>query len=116
MRVVVCGDRDWQDEEAIRQRLGELPSGTVIIHGVARGADQLAGRVAQQLGFEVLEFPADWRVFGKAAGPIRNRKMLEEGKPDLVIAFHPDLPVSKGTRNMVEISNKAGVRTEVHNQ
>jgi hypothetical protein len=46
----------------------------------------------------VIEFPANWKVYGRAAGPIRNMKMLLEGKPDLVVAF----PGGIGTADMVK--------------
>ena len=53
-----------------------------------------------------LAFPAEWKKHGKAAGPIRNRKMLQDGKPDLVLAF----PGGRGTANMVELATDAGIR------
>ena len=54
-------------------------------------------------------FPADWKTFGKAAGPIRNRKMLDEGLPDVVIAFHEDIERSKGTKNMISQACEQGI-------
>jgi hypothetical protein len=110
MRVLVCGDRNWTDEAAIARVLFNLPADTVLIHGAARGADSIAGRVGERLGFEVLKFPADWEKFGRAAGPIRNQQMLDEGKPDLVIAFHPNLAASKGTKDMVKKARKHGIK------
>lgn len=112
-RVLVCGDRHWSDRGAILDRLRRLPSDTVVIHGAAQGADTIAGEVAVSLGFTVEPYPADWARYGRAAGPIRNAKMLQDGKPDLVIAFHADIPASRGTRNMVNLARKADVPTEV---
>ncbi len=112
MRILVCGDRNWSNKKAIFNELKDFPKNTVIIHGAARGADSIAGTVAKELGFEVEVYPADWNKFGKAAGIIRNKQMLE-AKPDLVLAFHPDLDKSKGTKNMVQISRKAGVETKL---
>jgi hypothetical protein len=63
--------------------------------------DQHGRNAARILGVEVLPFPAQWKKFGRAAGPIRNRQMLVEGKPDLVIAFHDDLKNSDGSKNML---------------
>lgn len=113
MRVLVCGDRAWSDRAPIERELRGLPEGTVVIHGGCRGADRLAGQVASELSFGVEEFPAEWHRYGRAAGPIRNRRMLEEGKPDLVLAFHPDLSRSRGTRDMVDRARKAGVEVRV---
>lgn len=109
MRVMVCGDRNWTDRQTILNRLAKLPKDTIIIEGGARGADILALSCAKELGLDVAHYPAKWRLYGKAAGPIRNELMLEEGNPDLVIAFHNDLPSSKGTSNMVGLANRAGV-------
>lgn len=113
MRVLVCGDRHWDQPMVILERLGKLPPDTVVIHGACRGADRFAGEVADALGFEVEEYPAEWDLYGRAAGPIRNRQMLEEGKPDLVLAFHADIGHSRGTKDMVAVAVKAEVPVEV---
>lgn len=107
-RVLVTGSREWADPEPIRRELARLPSDTIVIHGMARGADRLAHEIAAELGLAVWPRPAMWER-GKAAGIIRNRQMLVEDKPDLVLAFHPDLAEARGTRHMVEIARKAGV-------
>jgi len=104
MRVLVCGSRDWELISLIRQELSKLDRGAVIIHGACRGADSIAGIAAQELGLRVREFPADWGRYGRAAGPIRNKQMLDEGKPDVVWAFHENFLKSKGTRNMVDLA------------
>lgn len=110
MRVLICGDRGWTDEAPILGFLQTLnPTKDIIIEGGARGADRIAGLAAAKLGFTYYEFPAQWRQFGKAAGPIRNEQMLAEGKPDLVVAFHDDIEQSKGTKHMLKIAKKAGV-------
>lgn len=108
MIILVCGDRHWTDREAIRRRLNQLPKDAIILHGAARGADSIAGEEAKKLGLTVKEFPADWDKYGRAAGPIRNRLMLDE-KPDLVIAFHYDLSKSKGTADTAREARKRGI-------
>lgn len=112
MRILVCGDRNWTNKQAILRELKDFPKDTTVIHGAARGADTIGGIVAKELGFKIEAFPANWRKYGKRAGPIRNRQMLE-AKPDLVLAFHPDLNKSKGTKHMVQISQEAGIKTKV---
>jgi SLOG family YspA-like protein len=107
--IAVCGGRDFTDRQLIRKVLAEYlpPAGfdePQIIHGDARGADRLAGQEASDLGFWVEGVPADWKRNGKAAGPIRNRQMLDR-KPDLVIAF----PGGKGTAHMVGEAKKRGI-------
>lgn len=117
MRVLVCGSRDWTDGDALIAVLcGYIELADVVIHGGARGADALAGQIARSFAFKVEEFPADWRGQGRAAGHIRNKLMLTEGKPDVVWAFKDnfDHSLSKGgTENMVRIAKEAGIPTYV---
>ncbi len=110
MRVLVCGSREWADYAVIEQRIKALPPGSVIIEGEARGADKSARQIAEHLGLEVVPFPADWDRYGKEAGPIRNQQMLDEGKPDLVLAF--PVPDSVGTQDMIARAKKAGIPVE----
>lgn len=109
LRVLICGSRTWEDEEPIKRLLSSMSGYTVVIHGAAQGADSIAGRVAKELGFEVLPFPAKWDRYGRAAGPIRNTQMLNEGLPDIVYAFHTNIEASKGTADMVRQAKKSGV-------
>ncbi len=106
MRVLVCGGRDFDDYPTVARWLGSLhPRPSVIIHGAAKGADTLAAKWAVMSDTPIMRFPADWQRDGKAAGPIRNARMLAEGKPDLVVAF----PGGRGTADMVAKARKAGV-------
>lgn len=107
MRVLVCGGRDYTDSVRLQFTLGEIRAErglTYLIHGGARGADTLAGQWAHGFLIPVRVFPADWERHGKRAGPIRNQQMLDEGKPDLVVAF----PGGSGTA-VVRRARKAGV-------
>lgn len=113
MRVLVTGDRNWDDADLIEKHLKKLPKGSVVIEGGARGADTLAKGAATRLGFKVEEYKADWGRYKRAAGPIRNKQMLEEGKPDKGLAFHDDIEHSKGTKNMIAQLEKAGVPVEL---
>jgi hypothetical protein len=113
MRILVCGDRNWKRMDVIERELKKFPPGTVVIHGAAKGADTLGGFVADKLGFKVIAFPAKWNIYGKGAGPVRNQQMLDEGKPELVLAFHENLSESKGTRDMVKRASGAGIKVEV---
>lgn len=116
-RVLVCGSRWWRNVWPILRELRCLPKSVkIIIHGGARGVDRLAGEVAKGLGFKVIEVPANWKTNGKAAGIIRNQRMLEmleEG--DIVLAFHEDLQHSKGTKDMLIRARKAGYKTGEYN-
>ncbi len=113
MKVLVCGGRNYGNRERIRDVLSKLPPDTTIIHGDARGADTIAGEEAHALGFEVIAVPAQWRVHGRAAGPIRNRVMLAMN-PSRVLAFHDDILNSKGTRDCVLEARRRGIPVELH--
>lgn len=119
MIVIVCGSRDWTDRDTIRAWLSRLPAGTTVVHGAARGADTLAGEVARELGFEVREYPARWETEGKAAGPMRNQRMLDAEREGLrlVLAFTWALAKPEqrptGTGDMVVRAVAAGVRVTV---
>ena len=113
MKVLICGDRNWTDSESIFRELIKFPKDTTVIEGEARGADTLGRIEAEKLGFEVLKFPAKWKEYGRAAGSIRNRQMLDEGRPDRVLAFHHDIGASKGTANMVRQARDRGIPVSI---
>lgn len=131
-RVLICGDRNWTNFEVILRELSrvQLDRGVeVVIEGengtyagfppnrrVVKGADLMGRAAAERLGIPVLPYAADWRKHGKAAGPIRNRQMLTEGKPTLVLAFHDFLDASKGTKDMVNAARNAGVPAQIVTQ
>lgn len=112
MKVLVCGSRHFNNYEQLSTILDGFKI-TGIISGKARGADTLALVYGKTLGIPCFEFPADWSLYGRRAGPIRNHQMLKEGKPDLVVAFLA--PNSRGTKHMIEISQKAGIPVEIIN-
>ncbi len=93
---------DWPPEDKTGNWLPEV----TIITGMAKGVDSAAYDWAVINWTKILEFPADWKTHGKAAGPIRNQQMLDEGKPDLVVAF----PGGNGTADMVRRAKKANIK------
>src|SRR5437016_1932752 len=80
-----------------------------VIEGDAKGADRLGGTWAKLRGIPVAVYPAQWRQYGRAAGPIRNQQMLTEGKPDVVFAFHDRLNESRGTADMMKRASRYGL-------
>ncbi len=110
MKVLVCGGRDYDDYAKVRDVLSQLfPWPTQIIEGGADGADNLAKIWARGQGISVHTFKAQWDKYGKAAGMIRNKEMLDEGKPDRVVAF----PGGRGTSDMVSRAIEAGIPTDI---
>ncbi len=89
-RRLVTGSRDWTDGVAIAVELARTRP-ALVIEGGARGADRLAAAAARRLGLAVLELCADWQHHGRQAGVLRNVRMLHEGRPTRVVAFHDDL-------------------------
>jgi hypothetical protein len=115
MRVIVAGAVAWSDGEAIRRELTKLPAGATVIHGDAPGADALAGQIAAQLGFAVEPMSKnkqDYARYRRAAWKGLNERMLASGAA-LVLAFHPAIESSRGTRHLVEIAQAAGIEVQV---
>jgi predicted Rossmann-fold nucleotide-binding protein len=109
MRVLVCGGRDYRNVSAVRHALDVLHARrgiTLIIEGGATGADQLAREWAQRRCIEFKTFDADWKALGKRAGPLRNQRMINEGKPDGAVAF----PGGRGTADMIRRAEAAGLK------
>ena len=90
----------------MRKTISRLPLDAVIVHGACRGADRIGERIAIDLGMKTEAWPADWKQYGRAAGPIRNIAMLDSGI-DEVIAF----PVgeSRGTEHTLREARKRGI-------
>jgi YspA, cpYpsA-related SLOG family len=129
VKILCCGSRDWTNVSAVMRELGRLPQGTVVIHGAARGADEMAAAIAKRsFKFEVESYPAVWMEHGeldgkacgcdpnkvdycRQAGFRRNQQMIDEGKPDRVIAFQKNK--SGGTADMIRRAKKAGLPVKV---
>lgn len=124
MRLLVCGSRSFgltkkqyrfvcaEIEKAIewtptREDLDPWlpPKNTVIIAGGAPGVDTAAIDWAVVNWTQFEEYKAEWDKYNKAAGPIRNQRMLDEGKPDKVLAING----GRGTADMVRRAKNAGI-------
>jgi hypothetical protein len=108
MRILICGGRSYYKKaflfytlDKIRSKYSEM----LICHGDAPGADYLASMWAKERNIPCFAFPAKWNTYGRSAGPIRNRQMIDEFKPELVVAF----PGGKGTENMIHLSKQNNV-------
>jgi hypothetical protein len=96
------------------RRLVQLPKPTLILEGEAPGADTMARRFAEEIPWLCYRpFPAQWHKYGRAAGPIRNREMLDE-EPHLGIAFYKNIQESKGTIDCMREGRKRGIEFELH--
>ena len=107
MRVLIAGGRNFTDKDFLYKYMSKfLGEVTVVISGTAKGADRLGEKWAIDNNIPVERYPANWSRYGSKAGPIRNREMLEKGKPDLVVVFKG----GRGSDHMATISRKAGVK------
>lgn len=108
MRILVCGGRDYRDTACVTDSLERLRRAgliSLLIHGDASGADRLASQWAREAGMDQVSYPANWKAHGRAAGPMRNRRMLHHGRPQALVAF----PGGRGTADMISLARQAGL-------
>lgn len=116
-KVLITGSRSFDDYDRmlnVFQKIDEKFSHydmIVLLSGACpTGADRMAENIAESLGWNVERYPADWKKDGKAAGPLRNQRMIDE-KPDICVAFPTN--ASRGTWDCVRRAEKADVFTKV---
>lgn len=113
MRVLITGSRDWTDATVIYNALSSISikegEQVTVIHGGARGADYLAGQFANHLGYDVEVHKANWDTYGKRAGYIRNKEMVDSGA-DVCFAFIRNN--SKGASMCAELARSAGIEVK----
>lgn len=109
MKVIVCGGRDYDNYDIVCEVLDRVQRErgfTAVVQGGAKGADMLGKRWAIENNYPYEEYTANWSLYGKAAGVLRNQEMLEESGAQIVIAF----PGGTGTYDMIKRArNKPGV-------
>lgn len=106
MKVIIAGGRDYHNYDTLLEAIAEsqLQISTVISGG-AKGVDALGEQYAESMNMQLDVYHADWERHGRAAGPIRNRKMAENA--EALIAIWDGK--SKGTKNMIETAEKLGL-------
>lgn len=116
MRILVTGDREWEDPRPIYDvfvplihDLWEEHGELTLIDGKARGVDTIANIIWRlETTWPYERYPADWNRYGPSAGPRRNTEMLRSGV-DFVVGFHDDIRSSKGTKDMLRQVARAGI-------
>lgn len=104
-KVIVAGGRDFDDYELMKKKLDNIlqnKTNIQIVSGTARGADRLGERYAEERGYSIKRFPADWKNHGLSAGPIRNERMAKYS--DACACFWNG--ISSGTASMIRLSKK----------
>ena len=103
MRLIVAGTRTFSDIQLAESEIMKIatPEDT-ILSGGARGADEIGEKIARKYGMKIESYPADWSLYGRMAGPIRNEQMAKNA--DSCIVFWDGK--SRGTRSMIELAKK----------
>ncbi len=107
VKILVAGCRDYNNYQEAKEYIDFCISRIkekhelVFLSGACRGADMLGERYADEHGYEVERYPANWDKYGKSAGPIRNKKMAENA--DYIICFWDGK--SKGTKTMINFAH-----------
>lgn len=112
-RVCICGCRDFTDYDFLKEKClfflqNKMPDITVLSGG-AKGVDSLAKRFAKEYNLDLEIYPADWKKYGRSAGPKRNEQMVLNC--DGVIAFWDYK--SKGTKTTIQFSKKYNVDCKI---
>ena len=119
LRLVIAGSRNFDDYDLLESTLNEFiefhsigdpDPGVLIISGLATGADLLGVEYANQKGYRVEKFPANWKL-GRGAGPKRNLEMAKSA--NACIVFWDG--ISRGTANMIELAKKHNLKMLVVN-
>lgn len=120
IKVIVAGPRDYEDEEDISSTLDillPLYGDVEIVEGGATGVDALAKKYAlkhhDSFKTSLKEFPADWNLYGRRAGPVRNNEMAMYS--DVLIAFRYKEKPSRGTENMIKTALNMGLEVHIFN-
>lgn len=102
--VAIVGSRNWPDHEMVRDYIYSLDEDDTVVSGGAKGVDQWAHYYAEKRGLTTLIFPAAWSHYGKKAGLLRNRDIVNAC--DRMVAFCLD--ESLGTSHSIKLARNAG--------
>ncbi len=115
-KIIIAGGRDFDNYPLLVGKVDEIitrwrryNNKIEIVSGKAKGADSLGERYAQQRGFKLKQFPANWEKHGKSAGYKRNKQMA--GYADICICFWDG--ESKGTAHMIDLTEEYGLTLHI---
>lgn len=110
MKTIIAGSRTVTDYSIVLKAI-QLSKFDIseVVSGGARGADSLGERFAKENKIPVKIFPANWEMYGKKAGFLRNREMAEYGEALIAIMINN----SKGTSNMISLAKEKGLKVYV---
>lgn len=110
MKLIIAGGRDFIDYGKLNDYMWSVYRTSdydwlvdEVVSGTANGADKLGERFADAYGIQVKQFPADWELYGKSAGHIRNTAMAKYA--DELLAFWDGDVKGSGTFDMITQMN-----------
>lgn len=112
MKVIIAGSRNFNDYEKLCVFCDKIlcnQTNIEVVSGTANGADKLGEKYANERGYSIKQFPADWDKYGKGAGFRRNSQMAEYA--DALIVFWDGL--SKGTKHMIDLARRSNLKIKV---
>ena len=112
MKIIIAGGREFNDYDLLCQNCDKalsLQTEIEIVSGTANGADKLGEQYANEKGYLIKQFPADWDKYGKSAGYKRNEEMAKYA--DALIAFWDGK--SKGTKHMIDLAKRYELKVKV---
>jgi len=114
-KVVIFGSRGFKNYDLLREKCDAYLQNKkdthhiIIVSGHAKGADMLGEQYAQEKGYELEIYPADWKKYGRRAGFLRNEQMADLS--NAAIGFWDG--DSHGTQHMIEYSKEKGLDVRV---
>jgi len=109
IKVGIVGSRGFSDLERVKDYVKSLDKDTIIVSGGAKGVDETAEKMGEELGMKVVSFKPDWKKYGRGAGIVRNKEICKYS--DMIVSFWDGK--SKGTLNTIDTAKKMNMIVQV---
>ena len=124
-KIIIAGGRNYSDYQTIKEELNKILKkyryydcdqiDAEVVGGGASGADTLGEQAAKELSLPVKVFMADWKTYGRSAGPIRNKQMADyvAGSDCIGVLLCFWDGKSRGTANMIKTAQSKNIETHI---